>query len=62
MKQYSKELKMGELESISFSVEQGTFQIYNVGIIYFAVLAKPTATLPKENLKLIVRELARHTR
>jgi len=62
MKQYSKELKMGELESISFSVEQGTFQIFNVGIIYFAVLAKPTSNLPKESLKLIVRELARHTR
>jgi predicted regulator of Ras-like GTPase activity (Roadblock/LC7/MglB family) len=62
MKQYSKELKMGELESISFSVEQGTFQIYNVGIIYFAVLARPTSNLPKESLKLIVRELARHTR
>ena len=62
MKQYSKELKMGELESISFSVEQGAFQIFNVGIIYFAVLAKPTSNLPKESLKLIVRELARHTR
>ena len=62
MKQYSKELKMGELESISFSVEQGAFQIYNVGIIYFAVLARPTANLPKESLRLIVRELARHTR
>lgn len=62
MKQYSKELKMGELESISFSVEHGTFQIYNVGIIYFAILARPSSTLPKESLKLIVRELARHTR
>jgi predicted regulator of Ras-like GTPase activity (Roadblock/LC7/MglB family) len=62
MKQYSKELKMGELESITFTVEQGTFQIYNVGIIYFAILAKPTAALPKESLRLIVRELARHTR
>jgi predicted regulator of Ras-like GTPase activity (Roadblock/LC7/MglB family) len=62
MKQYTKELKMGELDNISICVEQGTFQIFNVGIIYFAALAKPNSTLPQESLKLIVRELARHTR
>lgn len=62
MKQYSKELKMGELESLTFSVEHGTFQIFNVGIIYFAALAKPDSAPPKESLKIIVSELSRHTR
>jgi predicted regulator of Ras-like GTPase activity (Roadblock/LC7/MglB family) len=62
MKQYAKELKMGELTSVSFAVEQGTLQIFNAGIIYFAALGKSDAPLPSEHLSLIARELSRHTK
>lgn len=61
MNQYAKELKMGDLNSVSFTVEQGTLQIYNAGIIYFAALGQPGVTLPT-SLDLIARELSRHTR
>jgi len=62
MKQYAKELKMGELTSVSFAVDQGTLQIFNAGIIYFAALGKSDAPLPSEHLSLIARELSRHTK
>ena len=62
MKQYAKELKMGELTSVSFAVDQGTLQIFNAGIIYFAALGKPDATLPSAHLNLIASELSRHTK
>ena len=62
MNQYSKELKMGELRSVSFSVEGGTLQIFNAGIIYFAALGKPGASLPFPELNLIATELSRHTK
>jgi predicted regulator of Ras-like GTPase activity (Roadblock/LC7/MglB family) len=62
MKQYAKELKMGELTSVSFAVEQGTLQIFNAGIIYFAALGRSNAPLPSEHLSLIARELSRHTK
>ncbi len=61
MNQYVKELKMGELRSVTLTVEQGTLQIFNAGIIYFAALAQQGATLPL-SLTLIARELSRHTR
>jgi predicted regulator of Ras-like GTPase activity (Roadblock/LC7/MglB family) len=62
MNQYAKELHMGELTSVSFTLDQGTLQIYNAGIIYFAALGKPGVPLPLANLNLIARELSRHTR
>jgi predicted regulator of Ras-like GTPase activity (Roadblock/LC7/MglB family) len=62
MKQYAKELKMGELTSVSFAVDQGILQIFNAGIIYFAALGKPDASLPTGHLNLIARELSRHTK
>jgi predicted regulator of Ras-like GTPase activity (Roadblock/LC7/MglB family) len=39
MKQYTSELKMGDLHSVTFSVESGTLQVFNAGIIYFAALS-----------------------
>lgn len=62
MKQYAKELKMGELTSVSFAVDQGALQIFNAGIIYFAALGKPDAPLPSAHLNLIATELSRHTK
>lgn len=62
MGQYVKELSMGDLISVTVAVEQGTLQVYKAGIIYFAALAKPDATLPLAALNLIARELSRHTK
>jgi predicted regulator of Ras-like GTPase activity (Roadblock/LC7/MglB family) len=61
MTQYAKELKMGDLNCVTFTVEHGTLQIYNAGIIYFAALGLPGQTMPS-SLNLIARELSRHTR
>jgi predicted regulator of Ras-like GTPase activity (Roadblock/LC7/MglB family) len=62
MHQYTRELKMGELMSVGFTVEQGTLQIFNAGIIYFAALCKQGESLPAAELNLIARELSRHTK
>ncbi|HEY0457222.1 MAG TPA: roadblock/LC7 domain-containing protein, partial [Verrucomicrobiae bacterium] len=62
MHQYTRELKMGELQSVTFTVDSGTLQIFNAGIIYFAALGKPGASLPVPELNLIARELSRHTK
>jgi predicted regulator of Ras-like GTPase activity (Roadblock/LC7/MglB family) len=62
MTQYSKELKMGELRSLTISVESGTLQIFNAGIIYFAALSRPDALLPVRELNIIANELSRHTK
>jgi predicted regulator of Ras-like GTPase activity (Roadblock/LC7/MglB family) len=62
LNQYSKELQLGEANAVSFSVSAGTLQIYNAGIIYFAVLGKPGTLLPLADLQLIATELSRHTK
>jgi predicted regulator of Ras-like GTPase activity (Roadblock/LC7/MglB family) len=60
--QYTKELQMGEVRSVSFGVESGTLQIFNAGIIYFAALGNQNGSLPVEDLTLIATELSRHTK
>jgi predicted regulator of Ras-like GTPase activity (Roadblock/LC7/MglB family) len=62
LNQYSKELQLGEANAVSFAVSAGTLQIYNAGIIYFAVLGKPGTVLPLADLQLIATELSRHTK
>jgi hypothetical protein len=62
LNQYSKELQLGEASATSFTVEAGTVQIYNAGIIYFAALSKKGETLPGNDLQLIAAELSRHTK
>jgi len=62
MNQYARELKMGDLRSFNFTVENGTLQIYAAGIIYFAVLGKPGHALPQFELNIIASELSRHTK
>jgi len=62
MRQYTNELKMGELHSVAFSVEEGTLHIFNAGIIYFAALSQIGASLPMTELYLIAKEISRHTR
>jgi len=62
MNQYSKELQMGDIRAVSFTVEAGTLQVYNAGIIYFAALGRDGALLPLAELQLIAGELSRHTK
>jgi len=62
MNQYTKELKMGELKSVSFNITASTLQIFNAGIIYFAALGRPDAPLPTDSLTIIADELSRHTK
>jgi hypothetical protein len=62
MNQYTKELKMGELYSVTFAVDKGALQIFASGIIYFATLSRPDSALPIYELALIAKELSRHTK
>lgn len=61
MNQYSKELKLGDLEGVSFTMGTGTLQVFKAGGTFFAILGKPGATLPLAQLHLIGRELSRQT-
>jgi predicted regulator of Ras-like GTPase activity (Roadblock/LC7/MglB family) len=60
--QYTKELQMGEVRTVSFGVESGSLQIFNAGIIYFGALGLHGGSLPVEDLTLIATELSRHTK
>ena len=62
MNQYSKELQMGDTRAVSFTVDCGTVQVFNAGIIYFAAYGKSAALLPLAELQLIAAELGRHTK
>ena len=62
MNQYSRELQMGDTTAVSFTVDAGTIQVYNAGIIYFAALGRPGDLLPLRELQLIAGELSRHTK
>jgi predicted regulator of Ras-like GTPase activity (Roadblock/LC7/MglB family) len=62
LNQYSKELQMGDTKAVSFTVDCGTVQVYNAGIIYFAAYGKTGTFLPLAELQLIAGELGRHTK
>ncbi len=62
MNQYARELKLGDLTSVSFAVDKGILQVFNAGIIYFAALGRPGAVLPLPHLTVIASELSRHTK
>ena len=62
LNQYSKELQMGDTKAVSFTVECGTVQVYNAGIIYFAAYGRNGCLLPLAELQLIAGELGRHTK
>ncbi len=61
MNQYAKELNMGKLESVAFTLGQGTFHVYHAGMVYFAVLGMADNALPLPQLNLVAAELSRHT-
>jgi predicted regulator of Ras-like GTPase activity (Roadblock/LC7/MglB family) len=62
LNQYSKELQMGETKAVSITVECGTVQVYNAGIIYYAAFGRNANLLPLAELQLIAGELGRHTK
>ncbi|HXG48775.1 MAG TPA: roadblock/LC7 domain-containing protein, partial [Methylomirabilota bacterium] len=62
MNQYCREIGIGEPRAITFTLEEGTLQIYRAGIILLAVLVKPGATVPEGAIGLLTAELGRHTR
>jgi hypothetical protein len=53
---------MGDTKAVSFTVDCGTVQVYNAGIIYFAAYGKTGTLLPLAELQLIAGELGRHTK
>ncbi|MBI5387549.1 MAG: roadblock/LC7 domain-containing protein [Verrucomicrobia bacterium] len=57
MGQYTKELNMGHLRSISLAVEGGCWQISKQSNIYLAVLTRPEKLLPVPTLATIAEEL-----
>ena len=62
LNQYSKELQLGDTRAVGFTVDSGTIQVYNAGIIYFAAFGKAGTLLPLSELQLIASELGRHTK
>lgn len=57
MMQYSKELKFGDSDNITFIVENVPLRIYRVGGVYFAVLGCADESLPEIPLRLIASHL-----
>jgi hypothetical protein len=53
---------MGVTTAVSFTVDAGTVQVFNAGIIYFVAFGKDSTLLPLAELRLIAGELSRHTK
>jgi len=59
MNQYSKELQLGGLSSLTFVVNNVSWQIVKSGGIYLVALAKPGENLPSAKLNIIASELGK---
>ena len=57
MGQYTRDLNMGSLRCLTFTVECGTWQVIRQGEIILAVLCKPDKVLPQNHLASIASEL-----
>ena len=57
MMQYSKELKFGEADNITFIIDRVPLQIYRTGGVYFAALGRAHEPLPELPLRLIASHL-----
>ena len=57
MGQYTKELSMGGLRWLSFTVESGTWQVIKQTNIYLAILCKADKLVPQNQLASIAAEL-----
>ncbi len=59
MNQYTKELGLGGLQTLSFTVAGGSWQVFKSGGIFLAVTARPGEQLPFTPLAAIAAELGR---
>lgn len=59
MNQYAKELVLGELQTISLTVTNGSWQVFKSGQIFFAVSGRPGEQLSISPLSAIAAELGR---
>lgn len=59
MNQYTKELQLGGLSSLTFVVNNVAWQIFKSGGIYLVALSKPGKNLPGEKLNIIAAELGK---
>jgi predicted regulator of Ras-like GTPase activity (Roadblock/LC7/MglB family) len=57
MGQYTRELSMGSLRGLTFTVDAGNWQVVKETNIYFAVLCRPDKALPLGQLAAIAAEL-----
>jgi predicted regulator of Ras-like GTPase activity (Roadblock/LC7/MglB family) len=62
MGQYTRELAIGDLKSLTLFVDKGPLQIFNAGLIYFLVLGNSDAPIPMNEISIIANELSRHTK
>jgi len=57
--QSTRELRMGDLTNLTFSVGKTPWKIFRVGAIYFAAFGRPGEALPEAELAVIAAELDR---
>ena len=62
MNQYTQDLKLGELNHLTLSVDQVPWHFAKVGNVYFAAVGNKGESLPLPHLILISSELARQNR
>ena len=59
MNQYTKELALGGLQTLTFAVAGGSWQVFKSGSIFLAVTGLPGEQLPFNPLSAIAAELGR---
>jgi predicted regulator of Ras-like GTPase activity (Roadblock/LC7/MglB family) len=59
MNQYTKELQLGGLSSLTFVVENTSWQIIKSGTVYLVALGKSGEGLPGQKLNTIAAELGK---
>jgi len=57
MSQYSKELKIGEANNLTFIVDDVALKIFKTGGVFFTVLGRPGEPLPEPHLKIVAAQL-----
>ncbi|MDB6174628.1 MAG: Roadblock/LC7 family protein [Chthoniobacteraceae bacterium] len=61
LNQYSDEMKLGAVDDLLMRTNGAEFQVFRLGVVFFAVLGKPGQNLPRRELELIAEELALQT-
>jgi predicted regulator of Ras-like GTPase activity (Roadblock/LC7/MglB family) len=61
LNQYSEEMKLGVVDDLLLRPNGAEFQVFRLGLVFFAVLGKPGQNLPRRELELIAEELAHQT-